>query len=163
MEDISFKIGEHNFNYRVAAIVEHNQRYLLMTGTDLDFWFLPGGRVKVGESSLVAIKRELHEELGLDNQAVWLRWTVENFFTFDHEDFHEMSFYFTTLLPPGHPFIQKESFQREPDFEFRWFDFGAIQALNLHPQFLKSELALAQQGFKHIIFTDGEEPRYVDV
>ncbi|MCK6624358.1 MAG: NUDIX domain-containing protein [Anaerolineae bacterium] len=70
MADISFDVGGCKFNYRVAAIIECHQRYLFTTAPGTDFWFLPGGRVKAGESSLEAIKRELQEELRLENQVM---------------------------------------------------------------------------------------------
>lgn len=162
MVDISFKIGLHTFNYRVAAIIEHQQRYLLTRTPAIDFWFLPGGRVKAGESALEAIGRELQEELDLAGQTTQLRWTVENFFTLGGERFHEMSFYFAVSLAQDTDFIFQESFVREPAWEFRWFDLEAIQGLDLRPQFLKWKLSQAQQGRKHIVFKQ-EEQDYVEV
>ncbi|NJN92996.1 MAG: NUDIX domain-containing protein [Anaerolineales bacterium] len=152
MADISFDVGVHRFNYRVAAIIESGQRYLFTTTPGIDFWFLPGGRVKAGESSLEAIARELGEELGLENQAIQPLWAVENFFTLHDENFHELGFYFRLSLPPSSDLTRMESFQREPDWEFRWLNSELIQTLDVRPQFLKSKLPVTNQGFKHIIF-----------
>ncbi len=154
LEDVSFRVGSYKFNYRVAAIIEHNGRYLLSTVSGLGFWFLPGGRVKAGESSLDAMGRELREELGIENQVMQLVWTVENFFTLDGEDFHEVGFYFKVSLPQNTDFFGEESFVRDPGLEFRWFDLEAMQTVDLRPRFLKSKLSLADQGFKHIVFRE---------
>lgn len=150
--DISFDVGVHRFNYRVAAIIESNQRYLFTTTSGIDFWFLPGGRVKAGESSLEAMARELQEELGLENQPIRPLWAVENFFTLHGENFHELGFYFSLSLPPTSDLTKAESFQREPDWEFRWLNSERIKTLDIRPQFLKLKLPLASQGFKYIVF-----------
>jgi 8-oxo-dGTP pyrophosphatase MutT (NUDIX family) len=154
LEDVSFRVGSYRFNYRIAAIIEHNGRYLLSTVSGLGFWFLSGGRVKAGESSLDAMGRELREELGIDIPVMQLVWTVENFFTLDGEDFHEVSFYFKVSLPQNTGLVGEESFVRDPGLAFRWFDLEAIQAIDLRPRFLKSKLSLANQGFRHIVFRD---------
>ena len=152
LADIAFHVGGYKFNYRVAAIIEHRQRYLLSTVSTANFWFLPGGRVKAGESSLEAVSRELYEELGLAVQVRQLRWVVENFFTHNGQDFHEMSLYFSVPLPADASHVYEESFFTGPDLEFRWFGLEALQGVDLRPSFLKSELLVGGQGFKHIIF-----------
>jgi 8-oxo-dGTP pyrophosphatase MutT (NUDIX family) len=160
--DISFKTGPYTFNYRVAALVEDGERYLLTTTPEIDFWFLPGGRVKGGESALEAMSRELQEELGITDQNIQLRWIVENFFTLGGEQFHEIGFYFAVSLGPNTDFIGQESFTRDSAWEFRWFDQATIQALDVRPQFLKWKLAQIGQGVSHIVFRQ-EEQDYVEI
>jgi ADP-ribose pyrophosphatase YjhB (NUDIX family) len=46
----------------------------------LGYWFLPGGRVRFGESSDAALARELAEELGHVLPAGQLALVVENIF-----------------------------------------------------------------------------------
>lgn len=162
MADISFKTGLYTFNYRVAALIEHQERYLFTTTPEIDFWFLPGGRVKAGESAHEAMSRELQEELGKTDQNSQLRWIVENFFTLGGERFHEIGFYFAVSLGPGTEFTGQESFTREPAWEFCWFDLVAIQALDVRPQFLKWKLAQMGQGLSHIVFKQ-EEQDYVEI
>lgn len=157
MTDISFKTGSYTFNYRAAALIEHEERYLLTTTPEIDFWFLPGGRVKVGESALEAMGRELHEELGLTGQTAQLRWIVENFFTLGGERFHEIGFYFAVSLPPDADFIYRESFSHDPAWEFCWFDLAAIQVLDIRPSFLKSKLGQVPLGLSHIVFKQEEQ------
>ena len=162
MEDISFSIGNHKFNYRVAAVIEYKQQYLLTTTSEIDFWFLPGGRVQAGETSLEAIERELQEELDLEDQAVQLLWTVENFYRLNGENFHEISFYYAVSLSENTRFINEDRFWRNPDLGFGWFELEAIKRLDLRPHFLKAKLTSVNQGFKHIIFRE-EEQLYVEV
>ncbi|MBA3364647.1 MAG: NUDIX domain-containing protein [Actinobacteria bacterium] len=53
---------------RVAAILRWNERILLCRHEKpgKEYWLLPGGGVKLGESLADALQRELEEEIGLD-------------------------------------------------------------------------------------------------
>jgi 8-oxo-dGTP pyrophosphatase MutT (NUDIX family) len=62
--DISWSGPDGTFNLRVAAIIRRGEEVLLCTVDGLDYWFLPGGRVRLGEASDAALARELAEELG---------------------------------------------------------------------------------------------------
>jgi 8-oxo-dGTP diphosphatase len=53
----------------VAVIVDDEERVLL-TKRNIqpfkDMWVMPGGKIDLGESILEALKREVHEEVGLE-------------------------------------------------------------------------------------------------
>lgn len=49
--DITFKATEGIFNYRVAGIIIHNNKLLIMRDGEDSHYYLPGGRVKMNESS----------------------------------------------------------------------------------------------------------------
>ena len=63
-DDISRTAPGGTFNLRVAAVIIHDQKVLLCTVDGLGYWFLPGGRVRLGEPAQRALVRELAEELG---------------------------------------------------------------------------------------------------
>jgi 8-oxo-dGTP diphosphatase len=52
---------------RVSAILRRENRILLVRQEKLgrDYWLLPGGGVRLGESLVTALRRELAEEIGL--------------------------------------------------------------------------------------------------
>ena len=80
------------FNYRVGAICKQDNKILVLQNKGEDYWYVPGGRVKMLENSEDALKRELAEELAVPIKGMRLIWSVENFFTLSGRKFHEISF-----------------------------------------------------------------------
>jgi 8-oxo-dGTP pyrophosphatase MutT (NUDIX family) len=62
---ISCDIAGTRFNYRGAGVFVEDERVLLQRFSDASYWFLPGGRVEVGEASAESLRREMREELGV--------------------------------------------------------------------------------------------------
>ena len=63
--DISFQAGNEKFNYRVCAIILHEGKILAMHDERSPYFYLPGGRVKMGETAEDAVIREIEEELNI--------------------------------------------------------------------------------------------------
>ncbi|MDD2271175.1 MAG: NUDIX domain-containing protein [Desulfuromonadaceae bacterium] len=60
---------EHIVTSVVAVIVDGDGRVLLTRRSIppfLDLWVMPGGKIDLGEPILEALKREVHEEVGLE-------------------------------------------------------------------------------------------------
>ena len=66
MEDICVMLDWYKFNYRVAAIIKKDGKILLHKSKKDNFYTIPGGRVKVGESSIKTLKREFIEKIEKD-------------------------------------------------------------------------------------------------
>ena len=49
--DISFRTPEGRFNYRVCAVIVDGGRILAMHDGRSPFYYLPGGRVEMGEAA----------------------------------------------------------------------------------------------------------------
>ena len=109
-EDVSIMIGGTKFNFRVGAIIECENKVLLQKSESIDFYRLPGGRVKIGESTLEAIQRELEEEIGLKETNYELNHVSENFFNWEGKEVHELYFMYKIKLEPTHPLFQKNEF-----------------------------------------------------
>ena len=98
--DISWSASGETFNLRVAAVISHDRKILLCTVGGLGYWFLPGGRVRFGESARLTLSRELAEELGHKFPAGRLALVVENIYR-DSSLQHEVGFYYRLAWPPG--------------------------------------------------------------
>lgn len=49
--DISFKVENQKFNYRVCAVILSENQILAMRDERSPYFYLPGGRVKMGETA----------------------------------------------------------------------------------------------------------------
>lgn len=58
--------------YRVAAkaLILNDEGKILVVKESQDFWSLPGGGIEHGESAQECLKREIREELGIDDAHI---------------------------------------------------------------------------------------------
>ncbi|HAL46342.1 MAG: NUDIX hydrolase [SAR202 cluster bacterium] len=155
---ISFEIDKAKFNYRVGGVAAHGDQVLLQY-TELDpFWVLPGGRVEIMESAADAAKREMAEELGIEVAVERLLWTVENFFTYDGQPFHEIGLYFLVNLPEVSAFSNLEGILETSDEHglkhyTGWRSLDGLDDLDVRPSFLRTALKSLPDQPMHIVHT----------
>lgn len=77
--DISYKMDDQKFNYRVCAMMISNEKILAMHDERSPYFYLPGGRVKMGETAEHAVIREVQEELNITPKIVRLLWLNQAF------------------------------------------------------------------------------------
>ena len=143
--DISFASGNDKFNYRVCAMIISDGKILAMRDDRSPYYYLPGGRVAMGETAENAVIREVQEELGVTAEIVRPLWLNQAFFTEDVDDlhYHELCIYFlmditeTDLLARGKRFITNEG-QRIHTFE--WLEFERLKDEYFYPLFLKKDI-----------------------
>ena len=143
--DISFVTDEGKFNYRVCALLLDRERILAMHDERSPYYYLPGGRVRMGERAEDAVLREVREELGIEAKILRPLWFHQSFFTedVDHLDYHELCLYFlmdiseTDLLSRGDAFTLREG-RHVHDFE--WLPFERLRDEYFYPLFLKTEI-----------------------
>ena len=143
--DLTFQTQEGIFNYRVCAIILHDNAILTTKNDRTPYYFLPGGRVRLHETAQEAIERELQEELGI--QATILRplWLNQGFFTEDvtKARFHELCIYYlidisqTDLLSRGERFLRTEGDKR---YLYEWIPLDRLQEEYLYPLFIKDKI-----------------------
>ena len=143
--DISFKIGNEKFNYRVCAMIISDGKILAMRDERSPYYYLPGGRVAIGETAENAIVREVREELGVTPKIVRPVWLNQAFFTEDVDNlrYHELCIYFLTditdtdLLSRGKNFTTNEG---DRIYTFEWLDFALLKDEYFYPVFLKKDI-----------------------
>ena len=114
--DLSFTTAEGKFNYRVCALLLQEGKILAMQDERSPYYYLPGGRVQMGETAEQAVMREVREELGVAVEIQRPLWLNQAFFTedVDHLFYQELCLYFLMepvgpdLLSKGETFILNE-------------------------------------------------------
>ena len=149
--DITFETKEGRFNYRVCAVLLDGERILAMHDERSPYFYLPGGRVKMGERAEDAVLREVREELGIEARIVRPLWLSQSFFNEDvvRVDYHELCLYFlvdasaTDLLTRGDRFRGPE-LRHVHDFE--WLPFERLKDEYFYPLFLKTDIYHLPEG-----------------
>lgn len=143
--DISVRFGNEKFNYRVCAMIISDGKILAMHDERSPYYYLPGGRVGVGETAENAVVREVREELGITAGIVRPLWLNQAFFTEDVDQmhYHELCIYFlmdisgTDLLERGEKFTFKEGSKTH---SFEWLEFERLKDEYFYPLFLKKDI-----------------------
>ena len=152
MDDITYVLGSSKFNYRVCGIIINEGKILAMKDERSPYYYLPGGRVKMGETAENAIVREINEELGVIPRIIRPLWLNQGFFDEDVDKlhYHELCIYFlldvngTTLLEKGEKFtIHEESHTHD----FEWLPFERLKNEYFYPVFLKTEIYNLPKSF----------------
>ena len=143
--DVSFKIGNEKFNYRVSAMIISDGKILAMHDERSPYYYLPGGRVAIGETAENAVIREIREELGVTPKIVRPVWLNQAFFTEDVNNlhYHELCIYFlmditdTDLLSRDKNFTTNEG---DRIHTFEWLEFAQLKDEYFYPVFLKKDI-----------------------
>lgn len=142
--DVSFKTNEGKFNYRVCAVMIDNGRILAMRDERSPYYYLPGGRVEMGETAEHAVVREVQEELNITPKIIRPLWLNQAFFTedVDGQNYHELCVYFLVDIS-NTDILSKERFtlqERHHIHDFEWLEFERLKTEYFYPLFLKSEI-----------------------
>lgn len=105
------------------------------------YYYLPGGRVKLGETAECAIMREISEELRTTAKIIRPLWLNQGFFQEDvsGENYHELCIYYlmdtesSGLLERGERFEVDENGER---LVFEWLEFDLLRDMYFYPVFL---------------------------
>ena len=143
--DITFQTDQGKFNYRVCAMILSGGKILAMHDQRSPYFYLPGGRVTVGETAEEAVLREVEEELHIRAKISRPLWLNQAFFTedVDKQNFQELCIYFlmdiseTDLLSRGESF---QSAEGKRTHTFQWLPFEQLKDEYFYPLFLKEAI-----------------------
>jgi 8-oxo-dGTP pyrophosphatase MutT (NUDIX family) len=154
MNDIKYKNVNYSFAYRVSAFIYNVDRtkILLFYGDDMNFYMLPGGKVKEFEKSEDAIKREILEEIGFENLDFEFVGVSEELITKNDNLIHEITITYKCLY---NGVIQEDVFKSNESnwINFKWVNIKELDNYDIHPNSIKTML----NGNKHIV----EEKRLI--
>jgi 8-oxo-dGTP pyrophosphatase MutT (NUDIX family) len=147
--DISWSGPPGTFNLRVAGIITRGDQILLCTVDGLGYWFLPGGRIRLGEPSDAALAREMAEELGHVLPAGTLALVVENIFR-NRSLEHEIGLYYR-LTWPGTLDPEDLHGGTEAGHHFRWVPARELGSVDFQPAGLIPILPDLAGTLRHVV------------
>ena len=110
--DITYVSNRKKFNYRVCAIIIFNSKILAMHDERSPYFYLPGGRVQMGETAEHAVVREVEEELNITPKIIRPLWLNQSFFTEDVDklNYHEICIYYLMDISETGLLVKSEQF-----------------------------------------------------
>ncbi len=152
---ISFDLSAGHFQARTAAICIQQDCLLIHRDRRMQSWFLPGGRIEIGEASDVSLVREMHEELGTLCQIERLALLGEVLVPQGSRAgnwFHQIGWYYVVTLPGlAHTTQRFAGMAEAADAEFWWCPIAALAAVPLYPQAVRQWVLHPANDVQHFV------------
>ena len=143
-DDINVIINDINFNCRAVAIIKYDDKILFQKQQKDKYWALPGGKIHILEKGEEAIKRELKEELGINEIKVQKCFSVsEYFFKYENNRYHQYIFSYIVNIPEKEWIFKQEEFlgiEKEKNLIYKWITIENLKDNLIKPDFLASQL-----------------------
>lgn len=153
-KDLSTIIDDVKLNIRVGAIIEYQNKILLEKNKNVNFGVIPGGRIKTLENSITSLIREIEEEIGINikNENFELISLIENFFTFNNNNYHELYFVYKIKLQNKYEIKNEMPNIDNKDAKYYLLTKEEFQNENIMPTVLKE--IINNKKFKHYIIDE---------
>jgi|LakMenEpi03Aug12_release.lakeMendotaPanAssembly.Ray.scaffolds.fasta_scaffold1411671_1 8-oxo-dGTP diphosphatase len=133
---------ENQIQVIARAVIVDDGHILLTQCTNRSgtYTYLPGGHVELGETSKIALARELHEELGVAEAAISQLLATHESFWHDKNNVlqHEINLLFKTTVPGFSRHTTPTS--QEAHIAFAWVALDQLTEANLLPMAMRSHL-----------------------
>ncbi len=153
-KDINFKYDDYTFSIRTVGVTVRDGKVLLQREKDGNEYALPGGTVKLGETSVETLVREYKEETGDDIILNRLIWTEENFWEYGGKKQHSIAFYYLVDFSDDAKTLKLNEFISQKDncnVVLGWVPIEELKNIIVYPTFLKDEIYNLDSETKHFI------------
>ncbi|MGT2833012.1 NUDIX hydrolase [Streptococcus halotolerans] len=150
--DFRTEVDHHSFGVRATALIIRDSHIFLSKHED--GYHTIGGAIEVGEASSQAVLREMQEEVGITGEIVDLAFVVENQFTVNGGNFHNIEFHY--LIKPFEE-LPTEMVEGEKSYPCEWLPLNKLDDFEIKPAFLKKALKNWNGQLRHVINKDGED------
>lgn len=145
--DFRTRVDNQIFGVRATALIIKDGK-IFLTKDSKGRYYTIGGAVEVNEVAADAAVREVKEELGVDSRVNQLAFVVENKFTQEGIDFHNIEFHFIVEPVGEMPVKMIEGKLKQP---CEWIALDNLVNLDVVPAFLAEELPNWSGQVKHIM------------
>lgn len=153
-KDINFKSDDYTFSIRTVGVTVRDGKVLLQREKDGNEYALPGGTVKLGETSVETLIREYKEETGDDIAVNRLIWTEENFGEYCGKKQHSIAFYYLIDFCENSKTLELNEFVSQKDncnVILGWMPIEELKNITIYPIFFKDEINNLNGEIKHFV------------
>jgi ADP-ribose pyrophosphatase len=150
-QDLSFKVEQCGFTYRVGAIIIKDRKLLMVKHEDYPCYYTVGGKVRINETSEEAILREVYEETGIEFEIDRFSFINERFFEIAGEHNHEIAFYFLMKENTNIGLSHLKFTDQGSKETLHWIPMESLDKTYIIPEFFKTKLLEGMPGIEHII------------
>ena len=139
---------------RTAGVLIRDDMILVQRDRDGKEYALPGGHVRIGETTADALIREYKEETGADIKCRRLLWTEECFWKWNGRDAHNITFYYLIELCVNSDIQIMDEFVSHKDNSnvlIGWMPIENLKNIIIYPDFIKDEIHNLDTAPKHFI------------
>lgn len=159
MADILFKADDYIFDVRTVGVLVKDGKILVQRDKDGNEYALPGGHVKLGETTVDGLVREYKEETGADIRCERLLWTEECFWEWNGRKAHNLAYYYLIELCDGSDISDDGEFVSHKDncnVVIGWMPVDKLEDVIIYPEFLKKKIFKLDSPPEHFISRQGE-------
>lgn len=141
MKDICFTKENSWFRYRTGAFILKDDKMLFVKSKFGGYFYMIGGGVSLGETSVDCIEREILEETGINAKVERLAVVTENFFkgeggTINGLDCHTIEFYYLVkVIDDSNVFSKNDDGE-----ELVWIPIAEIKNSFFKPSFIPEKI-----------------------
>ena len=154
MADILFKADDYIFDVRTVGVFVKDGKILVQRDKDGNEYALPGGHIKLGETTADGLVREYKEETGADIRPLRLLWTEECFWEWNGTQAHNIAFYYLIELADGSDIPDIGEFVSHKDncnVVLGWIPIEKLAGLTIYPDFIKDTIYEFDAPPRHFI------------
>ena len=153
-KDWTFKTDGYICDLRTVGVLVRDGKLLVQRDRDGNQYALPGGHVKIGETTTGGLVREYKEETGADIKVGKLLWTEECFWEWNNTQAHNIAFYYLIELADGSDIPAIGEFVSHKDncnVVLGWMPIEDLDNVTIYPDFIKKTINELDAPPRHFI------------
>lgn len=154
MTDILFAADDYIFDVRTVGILVKDGKIFVQRDRDGSEYALPGGHVKIGETTADGLVREYREETGAEIKVGKLLWTEECFWEWNGTQAHNIAFYYLIELADSYDIPDTGEFVSHKDncnVVLGWMPIERLAGVTIYPDFIKKTIYELDTPPRHFI------------
>ena len=153
-KDIILNTDEICFGIRAVGVTVRDGKVLVQREIGGNEYALPGGTVKLGETTEETLIREYREETGSEISINRLLWTEESFWEYNNgKRQHGIAFYYLIDFFDDQIFECDEFVSQKDNCNIvlGWLPVNELKNIIIYPDFVKEEIYKLDEPAKHFI------------